>query len=45
MILNDPRANLNLQSDRFQDFDIIYLVTELAPFVDDLNGMTVLANG
>ena len=33
--LNGSRANPNAKPDRFQDFDIIYLVTDLAPFVDD----------
>lgn len=32
VILNGSRANPNIQRDIFQDFDIVYLVTEIAPF-------------
>jgi aminoglycoside 6-adenylyltransferase len=35
VVLNGSRANPNVKPDRFQDFDIIYLVTEMAPYVDD----------
>ena len=35
VILNGSRANPNINPDRFQDFDIVYLVREVAPFVDD----------
>ena len=35
VILNGSRANPNANPDRFQDFDIIYLVTEMTPYVDD----------
>ncbi len=32
VIMNGSRANPNAPRDIFQDFDIVYLVTELAPF-------------
>lgn len=35
VILNGSRANPNAPRDRFQDFDIVYLVSEMAPFRDD----------
>jgi aminoglycoside 6-adenylyltransferase len=35
VILNGSRANPNAAPDIFQDFDIIYLVTELAPFINN----------
>jgi aminoglycoside 6-adenylyltransferase len=35
VILNGSRANPNAAPDIFQDFDIIYLVTELAPFYNN----------
>ena len=35
VILNGSRANPNAPRDFFQDFDIIYLVTELAPFINN----------
>ena len=35
VILNGSRANPNAVPDRFQDFDIVYVVTDVAPFVDD----------
>jgi aminoglycoside 6-adenylyltransferase len=35
VMLNGSRANPHAARDRFQDFDIIYFVTELAPYVDD----------
>jgi aminoglycoside 6-adenylyltransferase len=35
VILNGSRANPNAPRDIFQDFDIIYLVTELAPFTNN----------
>jgi aminoglycoside 6-adenylyltransferase len=34
-ILNGSRANPNAPRDIFQDFDVVYLVTEVAPFRDD----------
>ena len=36
-ILNGSRANPNVTPDRFQDYDIVYIVTELAPFLPDTN--------
>lgn len=33
VILNGSRADPNASSDIFQDFDIVYLVTDLAPFI------------
>src|SRR5688572_13012461 len=35
VIMNGSRANPNAPRDIFQDFDIVYLVTEVAPFKDD----------
>lgn len=35
VILNGSRANPNAVPDRFQDFDVVYLVTDVAPFVND----------
>jgi aminoglycoside 6-adenylyltransferase len=35
VIMNGSRTNPNAPRDIFQDFDILYLVTEMAPFVDD----------
>ena len=35
VILNGSRVNPNIQPDRYQDFDVVYLVTEVAPFVKD----------
>ena len=35
VILNGSRANPNAVSDRFQDYDIVYVVTDVAPFVND----------
>ena len=34
-IMNGSRANPNAPRDIFQDFDIVYLVTEVGPFKDD----------
>jgi aminoglycoside 6-adenylyltransferase len=36
VIMNGSRANPNAPRDIFQDFDIVYLVTDVAPFKDDL---------
>jgi aminoglycoside 6-adenylyltransferase len=35
VIMKGSRTNPNLSRDIFQDFDIVYLVTEVAPFRDD----------
>lgn len=35
MILEGSRTNPNVKSDRFQDFDIVYIVTEMTSFLDD----------
>jgi aminoglycoside 6-adenylyltransferase len=35
VIMNGSRTNPNAPRDIFQDFDILYLVTEVAPFTDD----------
>ena len=35
VILNGSRANSNAVPDHFQDFDVVYVVTDIAPFVDD----------
>ena len=35
VILEGSRANLNAPKDILQDYDIVYIVTEMAPFVDD----------
>jgi aminoglycoside 6-adenylyltransferase len=36
VILNGSRANANVKRDIFQDYDIVYVVTEMAPFVHNL---------
>ena len=36
VILNGSRADPDAPRDIFQDYDIVYLVTEMAPFVDNL---------
>lgn len=36
VILNGSRANPNVKRDIFQDYDIVYVVTEMAPFVHNL---------
>ncbi len=36
VILNGSRANPNAKRDLFQDYDIVYVVTEMAPFVHNL---------
>ncbi len=36
VILNGSRANPNAPRDPFQDFDIVYLVTDVEPFVRNL---------
>lgn len=35
VILNGSRANPHAPTDIFQDYDIVYVVTEIAPFVND----------
>lgn len=35
VIMNGSRTNPNASRDIFQDFDIVYLVTDVAPFKDD----------
>lgn len=37
VIMNGSRANPNAPRDIFQDFDIVYLVTEVAPFKNNLD--------
>lgn len=36
VVLNGSRVNPNVKPDRFQDYDIVYLVTEVAPFCNNL---------
>lgn len=36
VIMNGSRANPNAQRDLFQDYDIVYVVTEMEPFVANL---------
>lgn len=36
VILNGSRANPNVKRDIFQDYDIVYVVTEMAPYVHNL---------
>jgi aminoglycoside 6-adenylyltransferase len=36
VLLNGSRANPNIEPDKFQDFDIVFIVNELAPFISDL---------
>ncbi len=35
VILNGSRVNPNVKPDRFQDFDIIFVVTDITPFISD----------
>jgi len=35
VVLNGSRANPKISKDIFQDFDIVYLVTDLVPFIND----------
>ncbi|MGU3470942.1 aminoglycoside 6-adenylyltransferase [Paenibacillus sp. D51F] len=35
VVMNGSRTNVNVPKDRFQDYDIVYLVTELDSFVQD----------
>ena len=35
VIMNGSRANPNAPRDRFQDYDIVYLVTQMAPYIDN----------
>jgi aminoglycoside 6-adenylyltransferase len=35
VILNGSRVNPNIKPDRFQDFDIVYVVTDITPFISD----------
>lgn len=37
VILNGSRTNPNVKKDIFQDFDIVYLVTETGSFIEDKN--------
>jgi aminoglycoside 6-adenylyltransferase len=39
--LNGSRTNPNVPKDMFQDFDIVYLVNDMAPFIDDPNWVDV----
>lgn len=46
VILSGSSANPNAPHDRFQDFDIVYIVTDVAPFwhnLDPLSGPFVTA--
>lgn len=53
VIMNGSRLNPNAPRDFFQDFDIVYFVTELAPFLErdslsrlflDKNGIIIVWN-
>lgn len=35
VLMNGSRVNLNIEKDIFQDYDIIYLVTDVEPFKDE----------
>jgi aminoglycoside 6-adenylyltransferase len=37
VVINGSRANPNAPHDRFQDFDIVYIVTDVAPFRHNLD--------
>ncbi|TQR17941.1 aminoglycoside 6-adenylyltransferase [Psychrobacillus soli] len=39
--MNGSRTNPNAQKDIFQDFDIVYLVTEINSFIDDSNWIDI----
>ena len=36
VILNGSRTNPNVRRDIFQDYDVVYVVTEMGPFVHNL---------
>lgn len=42
--MNGSRANPNAKKDIFQDFDIVYVVTEIASFLKDENWINVFGN-
>ena len=35
VLLNGSRANPNIKKDKFQDFDIVYVVNEMSAFLND----------
>ena len=37
VLLNGSRANPNVAADKFQDFDVVYIVTEIGSFISDHN--------
>ncbi|WP_033826592.1 aminoglycoside 6-adenylyltransferase [Bacillus andreraoultii] len=39
--MNGSRTNLNVPKDIVQDFDIVYLVTEMDSFINDTNWVNV----
>lgn len=39
--MNGSRANPNVKKDRFQDYDIVYVVTEMDTFLKDRNWLSV----
>lgn len=42
--MNGSRANPNIKKDIFQDYDIVYVVTETKTFIEDKNGQVILEN-
>lgn len=44
VFLNGSRANKNVPTDIYQDYDIVYVVTELESFKGILNGSIVSEN-
>lgn len=40
--MNGSRTNPNVPRDMFQDFDVVYVVTEIASFVKDEKWVNVL---
>lgn len=42
--MNGSRANPNLKKDRYQDYDIVYVVNETASFLEDKNWISVFGD-
>lgn len=43
--MNGSRTNPNAPKDIFQDYDIVYVVRDTRPFIEDWHGSTALAKG
>lgn len=42
--MNGSRTNPNVPKDIFQDYDIVYVVTETESFIEDRQWINILAN-